>query len=123
MEKQEFTTTVSFAEQHVKTQITIIPDRDPFVAFAQLDFGFIRIKGCTIKWSDFGKGGEPVLTFNLPAYKTNFKYIKAVYFPDTEHYLKLTEQIINAVKGKLNINDNNGGGDSEVEVNPDDIPF
>ena len=51
----------------INAYITIVPDKDPIVAFAKLDFGILIIKGCVIKYKDFGNGR--VLVFDLPAYK------------------------------------------------------
>lgn len=125
MSKEEYTISLPYSEavSGLKVQITIIPDKDPIVAFAQLDFGFVRIKGCTIKWKDFGKGEGPMLIFDLPAYRTAFKHVKAAYFPDTEVYKRLTEAIVQSVKKKLNIKNEPDGNDPDGEIDPDSLPF
>lgn len=99
--------------------IKIAHDNPSIIAFVQVEFGFITIKGITVKKRDFNGDGNETFVFDLPAYKAGYNYIKSVYISDK----RIFSEISNAVIAR--INEELGGGQIAPEdfVDPDDIPF
>lgn len=127
MKKEELTININIDQKeiNVKALISLIEGKDPIVAFVILDFGFIRIKGCRVKWVDFNKDNNLSLIFDLPAYRTGGGFIKAVYFPDKRFYIQIGNEIIEKVQALLTNNGSNYGnnGEKNEEVNFDEVPF
>ncbi len=89
------------------------------IAFVQVDFGFITIKGITIKKRDFNGDGHETLVFDLPAYKAGYSYVKSVYISDKSMFFEISKAVLDRVNEELG----NTREFSEEVVNPDDIPF
>lgn len=102
-----------------KVSVSLVSGRNPIIGFAQIDFGFVKIKGCTIKEKDFKHDGNTTLTFDLPAYRAGQIFVKSAYFPDKQFYGQITNAVINKVREELGYTPPN----NEEDVNPDDIPF
>ena len=103
-------------------RIKIVHDKEPILAFVQVDLGFITIKGITVKERDFNGDGNKVLVFDLPAYKAGFNYIKSVFISDKRIFSEISRAVLSKVQEELG-NAKTYEEYSEEEVNPDDIPF
>ena len=99
--------------------IKIAHDNPSIIAFVQVEFGFITIKGITVKKRDFNGDGHETLVFDLPAYKAGYNYIKSVYISDK----RVFSEISNAVIARVNEELRNTQALSNEFVDPDDIPF
>lgn len=99
--------------------IKIAHGNPSIIAFVQVEFGFITIKGITVKKRDFNGDGNETLVFDLPAYKAGYNYIKSVYISDK----RIFSEISNAVITRINEELGEGQIVSEEFVDPDDIPF
>lgn len=113
---------VNVNSDFVTANITIVPGREPILAFVQLDFGFLTVKGITVKKVDFKHDGNESLIFDMPAYKAGFTYVKSIFISDKRIFTELAQTVIQKVEEAL-------GGNvytrkySEEEVDPEDIPF
>lgn len=101
-----------------KANISIVQGKEPIVAFVQLDFGFIKIKGITVKKRDFKGNGEEILIFDMPAYKAGYNYIKSAVISDKRIYFQISNAVLQKIKESTSMN---YLADQEVSV--DDIPF
>lgn len=101
--------------------ISLITDKDPIVAFVVLDFGFLRIKGCRVKWADFNKDGNLTLIFDLPAYRAGATFIKSVYIPDKRIYAQISNAVVAKTRDLLNSNSNLENQMDEEEIDIDEI--
>lgn len=101
----------------VSAQITFAERKEPIVAFVELDFGWMKIRGITVKKRDFKGDGNEVLVFDLPAYRAGIKFHKSVYM-EKEIFFEFAEPVLNKVKEMLGEEVSR-----EDEVFPDDIPF
>lgn len=99
--------------------INLTHDNASIIAFVKVDFGFITIKGITVKKRDFSGDGHETLVFDLPAYKAGYNYIKSVYISDK----RIFSEISNAVIARINEELGEGQIISEEFVDPDEIPF
>ena len=99
--------------------IKIAHGNPSIIAFVQVEFGFITIKGITVKKRDFNGDGHETLVFDLPAYKAGYNYIKSVYISDK----RIFSVISNAVIARVNEELGNSQMSSDEFVDPDDIPF
>lgn len=99
--------------------IKIAHGNPSIIAFVQVDFGFITIKGITIKKRDFKGDGNETLVFDLPAYKAGYSYIKSVFISDKSMYFELSNAVLDKVKEELGY----AKEFTEEIVDPDDIPF
>ena len=89
------------------------------IAFVQLEFGFITIKGITVKKRDFIGDGHETLVFDLPAYKTGYSYVKSVYISNKSVFSQISNAVISRVNEELGV----AHESSEDFVDPNDIPF
>jgi len=124
METEKFQLEVKhdFMTDKATATISLVNGKDPIIAFVTLDFGFLKIKGITIKEKDFNNDGNKVLSFDLPAYRTGHGYNKSVYIPNKQDYLTIATPILERVKAELS-QKNPPLLEKETEVDPKDIPF
>lgn len=121
MEKSEILVEipVSLNSNTAVAHIKMAHSNSSVIAFVQVEFGFITIKGITVKKRDFNGDGHETLVFDLPAYKTGYSYIKSVYISDK----RVFSEISNAVIARVNEELGNTQDSSEDFVDPNDIPF
>lgn len=120
MEKRvfEIEITIDAPVDIVTANISIVQGKEPIVAFVQLDFGFITVKGCTVKKRDFKNDGNETLIFDLPAYKAGYTFIKSVFISDKRIYSAIAQGVLRKVEEEQGMITN-----SEETVDVDDIPF
>ncbi len=121
MEKSEILVDipVSLNINNAIAHITFAPGNPSIVAFVKVEFGFITIKGITVKKRDFNGDGHETLVFDLPAYKAGYNYIKSVYISDKRIFAEISNAVIARINEEL--------GNSQIVldefVDPNDIPF
>ncbi len=103
-------------------RIKIVPGKEPILAFVQVDFGFLTVKGITVKKRDFNGDGNEVLVFDLPGYKSGYRFVKSVFISDKRIFTEISQAVLDKVQEELG-NTNTYGRYPEEEVDPDDIPF
>lgn len=106
----------------VTAEISIVQGKEPIVAFVQLDFGFLTIKGITVKKRDFKNDGNEVLIFDLPAYRAGVNYVKSVFISDKRIFTGISQAVLKRVEEELG-GSNGFENHSDQYVNPNDIPF
>lgn len=99
--KTQITIPVESSIKSVTATITFVQNKEPILAFVHLDFGFIKIKGITVKKRDFHNDGNEVTVIDLPAYKAGFTYIKSVYIADKRIYTAVTNAVLQKVQDEL----------------------
>ena len=119
--KIEIEIPVNLNTQVVTAKITLAQGKEPILAFVQLDFGFITVKGITVKKVDFKHDGNETLIFDLPAYRAGITFVKSVFIPDKRLFSELARTVVQKVEEELAIVGNSLRNDQHVD--PDDIPF
>ena len=121
MEKSEIEVEipVNLNSNSAKAHIKFAHGNPSIVAFVQVDFGFITVKGITIKKRDFNGDGNEVLVFDLPAYKAGYSYVKSVFISDKSMFFEISKAVLDKVNEEMG----NATELTEEIVDPDDIPF
>lgn len=121
MEKSEIVVEipVNLNTSNAIANIKIAHGNPSIIAFVQVDFGFITIKGITVKERDFKGDGNKVLVFDLPAYRAGYSYVKSVYISDKNMFFEISKAVLDRVSEELR----NTKQLVEEIVDPDDIPF
>lgn len=123
MEKEEIKININIDQKEfeIAATISLISGKEPIAAFVTLDFGFLKVKGCRVKWVDFNKDGNLTLVFDLPAYRAGVTFIKSVYIPDKRIYAQISNSVVAKVKDLLNGNSENVNLMEENEIDLDEI--
>ena len=81
--------------------ILLVKDKHPILAFVHLDFGFIKIKGVTVKKISFHHDNNEVILMDMPAYRTGFTFTKSAFIADKRMYDTITNVVLQKVEDEL----------------------
>jgi len=100
-EKIEIKIPIDSILDNATASIAVVEGKEPIVAFVQLDFGLIKIKGITVKKRDFRRDGNEVMVLDMPAYRAGYSYIKSVFIADKNIYTEITQAVLRRVQEEL----------------------